>query len=70
MLHFIFIGIMIWIGIAIAPTVVVLVLMAVPFVLGAIVGGTLLGLITQSGEGVLIGGVIGGIIPYVLINRS
>jgi len=69
-MHFIFVGIMIWIGLAIAPIVVGLMIAVIPFVLGAILGGTVVGLITQSGAGVLIGGVIGGITPYVLFNRS
>ena len=69
-MHWIFVGIMIWIGLAIAPAVLSLAIVVIPFIIGAFIGGLGLGLLTQSAGGALIGAIIGGILPYILMNKS
>lgn len=61
---------MIWIGLAIAPAILSLVIIVMPFIIGAFIGGIAIGILTQSGEGALIGAIIGGIVPYILLNKS
>ena len=40
-MHWIGVGILIWIGLAIAPAVIGFVLVAIPFVVGAFIGGAI-----------------------------
>jgi hypothetical protein len=63
-MHWIGVGILIWIGLAIAPAVIGLVLVTIPFVIGAVIGGAIGASITQGGGGLLLGALLGGILPY------
>jgi hypothetical protein len=68
-MHWIFVGIMIWIGLAIAPYVIGLFIAAIPFLIGGIIGGiSLMALTSEPGWG-LLGFLAGGIAPYMLMNR-
>jgi uncharacterized membrane protein len=69
-MHWIVIGVLIFIGFSLAPLVIAAAIVAIPFVVGAIVGGVLGGLIFQDIGPVLIGALIGGILPYVLMSRT
>ena len=69
-MHWIFVGIMIWIGLAIAPAVLGLIIFAIPFVIFGFVGALILGLLTQSAGAAILGCLIGGLAPYVIFNRS
>jgi len=69
-MHWIFVGIMIWIGISIAPAVLGLMIFAIPFVIFGIIGALIVGMTTQSAGGVLLGSLIGGIAPYILFNQD
>lgn len=68
-MHWIGVGILIWIGLAIAPAVIGLVLVAIPFVIGAVIGGAIGASITEGGGGLLLGAIIGGILPYFIYSR-
>ena len=59
---------MIWIGLAIAPAVITLAFAAIPFVVGAIIGGLIGGAITHDGGGIFLCASIGGALPYVVFN--
>lgn len=62
-MHWIGVGILIWIGLAIAPTVIGLILLSLPFVICGTVGA-LVGLaISQSGSGFFIGLLLGFLVP-------
>jgi len=69
-MHWIFVGILIWIGLSIAPAVLGLMIFAIPFVIFGFIGALIVGMTTQSAGGVLLGGLIGGISPYILFNRG
>jgi len=69
-MHWIFVGILIWIGLSIAPAVLGLMIFAIPFVIFGFIGALIVGMTTQSAGRVLLGGLIGGIAPYILFNRS
>ena len=69
-MHWIFVGIMIWIGLAIAPAIIGLIIIVLPFIVCGFIGALILGLITQSAGWAVIGGLIGGIAPYIIFNRS
>jgi hypothetical protein len=69
-MHWIFVGIMIWIGLSIAPAVLGLVIYAIPFVIFGFIGALVIGLTTQSAGGALLGGLIGGIAPYIIFKRG
>ena len=68
-MHWIVIGILIWIGLAIAPTVIGLVLVSIPFAIGALIGGLIGAWVTKDPSGMVIGALIGGILPYVIFNK-
>ena len=53
-MHWIGIGILIWIGLAIAPAVITLAFAAIPFVIGAIIGALIGGAITHDGGGIFL----------------
>ena len=67
-MHWIGIGILIWIGLAIAPAVLTLAFAAMPFVIGAIIGALIGGAITHDGGGIFLCAIIGGVLPYVVFN--
>ncbi len=69
-MHWIGVGILIWIGLAIAPTVIGLILFSLPFVIcGGI--GALVGLvISQSATGFWIGLLLGGLAAYPWYARD
>lgn len=67
-MHWIGIGILIWIGLAIAPAVITLAFAAIPFVIGAIIGGLIGSAITHDGGGIFLCAIIGGALPYVVFN--
>lgn len=67
-MHWIGVGILIWIGLAIAPAVIGLVLVTIPFVIGAVIGGAIGASITQGGGGLLLGALLGGILPYCIYS--
>ena len=69
-MHWIMVGILIWVGLAIAPTIIGLILLALPFVIGGAIGAVTGLAITQTGTGLVIGLLIGGVLPYVLIMRK
>ena len=68
-MHWIGVGILIWIGLAIAPAVIGLVLVAIPFVIGALIGGAIGASLTDGGGGLLLGAIIGGILPHFIYSR-
>ena len=72
-MHWIGIGILIWIGLAIAPAVITLAFAAIPFVIGAIIvvigaiiGGLIGGAITHDGGGIFLCAIIGVALTYIL----
>ena len=68
-MHWIFVGIMIWIGLAIAPYVIGLIIVAIPFLIGSIIGGISLMALTSDPGWALFGFIAGGIAPYMLMDR-
>ena len=69
-MHWIIVGILIWIGLAVAPFVVGFIILAIPFVVFGTIGALGLGSLTQSAGGAFLGLLIGGILPYLLFNIS
>ena len=69
LMHWIGVGILIWIGLAIAPAVIGFVLVAIPFVIGAFIGGAIGASITQGGGGLFLGAIIGGCLPYLIYSK-
>jgi len=67
-MHWIFVGIMIWIGLAIAPYVIGLIIVAIPFLIGDIIGGISLMAFTSEPGWALFGFIAGGIAPYMLMD--
>lgn len=69
-MHWIGVGILIWIGLAIAPTVIGLILFSLPFVIcGGI--GAVIGLnIAEQATGFWIGLLLGGLAPYLWYARD
>ena len=68
-MHWIFVGIMIWIGLAIAPYVIGLIIVAIPFLIGGIIGSISLMALTSEPGWALFGFIAGGIAPYMLMDR-
>lgn len=68
-MHWIFVGIMIWIGLAIATYVIGLIIVAIPFLIGGIIGGISLMALTSEPGWALFGFIAGGIAPYMLMDR-
>ena len=64
-MHWIIVGILIWVGLAIAPTIIGLILLALPFVIGGAIGAVTGLAITQTGTGLVIGLLVGGVLPYI-----
>jgi len=69
-MHWIMVGILIWVGLAIAPAVIGLILLALPFVIGGAIGAVIGLAITQTGTGLVIGLLVGGFLPYGFILRK
>ena len=69
-MHWIMVGILIWVGLAIAPTIIGLILLALPFVIGGAIGAVMGLAITQTGTGLVIGLLVGGVLPYVFFFRD
>ena len=69
-MHWIGVGILIWIGVQVAPAIIGLICWLLPGAFGAVVGALFLGLLTQSAQGALIGAAVGGIGLHILIWRS
>lgn len=69
-MHWIGVGILIWIGLAIASTVIALILLSLPFVICDGIGAVI-GLATsQSATGFWIGLLLGGLAPYLWYARD
>ena len=68
-MHGIYVGIMIWIGLAIAPYVIGFFIVAIPFLIGSIIGGISLIALTSEPGWALFGFIAGGIAPYILMDR-
>ena len=68
-MHWIFVGIMIWIGLAIAPYFIGLIIVAIPFLIGSIIGGISLMALTSEPGWTLFGFIIGENAPYMLMDR-
>jgi hypothetical protein len=68
-MHWIYVGIMIWIGLVIAPYVIVFVIAAIPFVIGGLIGSFTLMALTHEPGWVFLGFIAGGIAPYILMDR-
>ena len=68
-MHWILVGILIWIGLAIAPAVINFIAILLPFVVGATIGVILLAALTQNGGWIIIGFIVGGVAPYVIYNK-
>ena len=69
-MHWIYVGIMLWIGLTIAPYVIGLAIAAIPFFIGGIIGAVVLSALTQEPAWGLIGFIVGGIFPYVIMGRD
>jgi hypothetical protein len=69
-MHWIMVGILIWIGLAIAPAVIGLILVSLPFLIGGAIGAAIGLTMTQSTAGLIIGLLIGGIVPYFIFFRE
>ena len=69
-MHWIGIGILIWIGLAIAPVLIGMVLWLLPGAFGAATGALALGLLTQSLSGAWLGALIGGVGLHWLIWKN
>lgn len=68
-MHWIIVGILISIGIAIAPTVIAMALYSLPFIIGAFLGCLIGASISPDGFGLFFGGLVGGILPYIIYAR-
>jgi hypothetical protein len=68
-MHWIYVGIMIWIGLAIAPYVIGFIIAAIPFIIGGLIGGFTLMALTSEPGWALFGFIAGGIAPYILMDR-
>ena len=69
-MHWIGVGIMIWIGLQIAPAILGLVIWLLPGAFGAAAGALLLGLISQNATGAWLGALFGGIGLHVLVWKK
>ena len=69
-MHWIFVGIMIWIGLTIAPYIIGLIISIMPFFIGGIIGLIVLAALTKEPGWALFGFIAGGFIPYILMDKS
>lgn len=69
-MHWIIVGILIWIGLAIAPAVIGLTAYLLPGAFFGLILGVIGISITGTFPGFLWGAVIGAIAPYVIMNWS
>lgn len=69
-MHWIGVGILIWIGLSIAPALISMVLWLLPGAFGAAAGALALGLLTQSLGGAWFGALIGGVGLHWLIWKN
>jgi hypothetical protein len=69
-MHWIFVGVMIWIGLAIAPAVLGLVALLLPGIFFGAIFAVIGVLITGDFVGFFWGGLIGAILPYIVMNWS
>ena len=69
-MYWIGVGILIWIGLAIAPIVIGLIMLALPFVIGGGIGAVIGLAITQLVTGLVVGFLIGGLAPYFFLLRE
>ena len=69
-MHWIYVGIMLWIGLMIAPYVIGLIVTTIPFFIGGIIGLLVFSALTQEPAWGLIGFIVGGVFPYVIMNRD
>ena len=67
-MHWIGVGILIWIGLAIAPAVIGAALIGVPFVFCVVVGAILGFQFTGGSGGAWVGGLLGAWIAYMIIK--
>lgn len=67
-MHWIMVGILIWIGLAIAPVVIGAALIVIPFVFFVGVGAILGFQITEGAGGAWMGGLLGACVAYKLIK--
>ena len=68
-MHWIYVGIMLWIGLTIAPYIVGFVLSMIPLFLGAVIGFVVLAALTQDLGWAVLGLFLGGLAPYVWMDR-
>ena len=68
-MHWIYVGIMLWIGLTIAPYIVGAVLSMIPLFLGAVIGFVAFAALTQDLGWAFLGLFLGGLAPYVWMDR-